>query len=299
MSDRNSMSTRQLAEALGVSESSVKRWVDEGEIAADRTAGGHRRIPLSSAVGFIRSRRVRPESPQLMPVSDVPDLGAVDSASCDALYDALAKDSAHVARSIVCGRFMSGASVATIGDGLLRPVLERIGELWKNDSSGILIEHRAVQTCTQALSQIAAWIPEPAPDAPVGLTAAGPADPYLLPPMLALMTLRECGMRGVNLGPMTPLPTIELAIAQYTAAICVVSVSIAQEGGATGAWISLQKRAAAAACRVVLGGRCVCSLGDRVAASTQIVGTMTELAAYATGLVEGARLQSARPRNQP
>lgn len=293
------MSTRQLAEALGVSESSVKRWVDEGEIAADRTAGGHRRIPVSSAVGFIRTRRVRPERPQLMPFSEVPDLGAVDSACCDALYDALLEDSSHVARSIVCGRFMSGASVATIGDGLLRPVLERIGELWKNDSRGILIEHRAVQTCTQALSQIAAWIPEPAADAPVGVTAAGPADPYMLPPTLAFMTLRECGMRGVNLGPMTPLPTIELAIAQYNAAICVVSVSIVHEAGATGAWISLQKRAAAAACRFVAGGRCVCSLDDRVASSTQIVGTMTELAAYATGVVEGARLQAAPRRNQP
>lgn len=296
MGDRTSMSTRQLAEALGVSESSVKRWVDEGEIAANRTAGGHRRIPVSSAVGFIRARRVRPENPHLLPLTETPDLGVVDSASSGALHDALLEDDAPAARAIICGRFMSGASVAAIGDGLLRPVLERIGELWKNDPRGILIEHRAVQSCSQALSQLAAWIPEPAAGAPVGITAAGPADPYMLPPILASMTLRECGMRGVNLGPTTPLSTIELAIGQYEAAMCVVSVSVTQEAGMTAAWNSLQKRAAGAGCLVVVGGRCVASLGDRAAPGTQVVGSMTELAAFATGLVRGSRLPSARAR---
>jgi len=37
------LSPRELAEALGVSESSLKRWVDAGKIAASRTEGGHRR----------------------------------------------------------------------------------------------------------------------------------------------------------------------------------------------------------------------------------------------------------------
>ncbi len=296
MSDQTSMSTRQLAHALGVSESSVKRWVDDGEISAERTAGGHRRIPVSAAVGFMRTRRLRPAKPDALPLTETPDLGLVDSASSAALHDALVEDNAPAARAIICGRFMSGASVAAIGDGLLRPVLQRIGELWNNDPRGILVEHRAVQSCSQALAQIAAWIPEPAAEAPVAVTAAGPADPYMLPPLLACMTLRECGMRAINLGPTTPLPTVELAIAQYAAALCVLSVSVNQEAAASAAWSSLHKRAAAAGCRVVVGGRCVASLGDRAAPCAQVVGSMSELAAYAAGLVEGARRPAPRPR---
>jgi excisionase family DNA binding protein len=293
------MSTRQLADAMGVSESSVKRWVDEGEISAHRTAGGHRRIPVSAAVGFIRSRRVRPENPHLLPLTETPSLGVVDSSSCTALHDALLEDDAPAARAIICGRFLSGASIAAIGDGLLRPVLERIGELWRHDPRGILVEHRAVQSCAQALSQIVEWIPEPAAAAPVAVTAAGPADPYMLPPILAFMTLRECGLRAVNLGPATPLPTIELAMTQYAAAICVISVGVTQEAGSTSAWNSLQKRASTVGCRVVVGGRCVSSLGERAAPDTQVVACMTELAAFASGLVQGTRLPLPRPRTQP
>lgn len=45
---------RQLGQALGVSESSVKRWADQGEIVTHRTSGGHRRIALAEAIRFIR-----------------------------------------------------------------------------------------------------------------------------------------------------------------------------------------------------------------------------------------------------
>ncbi|HEX9106572.1 MAG TPA: MerR family DNA-binding transcriptional regulator, partial [Longimicrobiales bacterium] len=48
------LSPRELAEAVGVSESSLKRWADRGVLAVERTAGGHRRIPLGEAVRFIR-----------------------------------------------------------------------------------------------------------------------------------------------------------------------------------------------------------------------------------------------------
>jgi len=48
------LSPRELADALGVSESSLKRWVDAGKITAARTEGGHRRIALQEAVRFIR-----------------------------------------------------------------------------------------------------------------------------------------------------------------------------------------------------------------------------------------------------
>ena len=48
------LSPKELADAIGVSESSLKRWADAGRLQVARTEGGHRRIPIAEAVRFIR-----------------------------------------------------------------------------------------------------------------------------------------------------------------------------------------------------------------------------------------------------
>ena len=48
------LSPKNLAQAIGISESSLKRWADDGQIRVMRTAGGHRRIAVEEAVRFIR-----------------------------------------------------------------------------------------------------------------------------------------------------------------------------------------------------------------------------------------------------
>jgi len=44
------------AALIGVSESTLKRWVDAGHIRAEKTAGGHRRIAATDLVAFLRAR---------------------------------------------------------------------------------------------------------------------------------------------------------------------------------------------------------------------------------------------------
>ncbi|ADV64122.1 DNA binding domain protein, excisionase family [Isosphaera pallida ATCC 43644] len=51
-----SLKTRQVAQALGVSASTVKRWVTEGKLPAARTVGNHRLIALSDAIAFARNQ---------------------------------------------------------------------------------------------------------------------------------------------------------------------------------------------------------------------------------------------------
>jgi excisionase family DNA binding protein len=41
---------KQVAQAINVSESSLKRWCDQGLLTAIRTAGGHRRLALAAAL---------------------------------------------------------------------------------------------------------------------------------------------------------------------------------------------------------------------------------------------------------
>ena len=65
MSDQRLTSTR-VAALLGVTASSVKRWADEGLLACERTAGGHRRF-LASEVARFRDSGIGTEQDALRP----------------------------------------------------------------------------------------------------------------------------------------------------------------------------------------------------------------------------------------
>ena len=63
-SRKSLLTPKDLADAIGASESALRRWVDGGRIRMLRTAGGHRRIPLQEAIRFVRQTGatiVRPE----------------------------------------------------------------------------------------------------------------------------------------------------------------------------------------------------------------------------------------------
>lgn len=85
------LTTRQVAAELQVSESSVKRWCDQGLIRTQRTAGGHRRIERSSLRRFLALSRDHPYAssrspatnlrPNLLPNLNVPPQSADSSAA--------------------------------------------------------------------------------------------------------------------------------------------------------------------------------------------------------------------------
>lgn len=58
------LSPKQVARAIGVSEASLKRWCDKGKLTLTKTAGGHRRLHVSSVLRFLKDsgrELVRPE----------------------------------------------------------------------------------------------------------------------------------------------------------------------------------------------------------------------------------------------
>ena len=63
---RELLTPKQVARAIQVSESSVKRWCDKGAIPTRYTAGGHRRIPLSGLMQFLRATKHELIAPEVI-----------------------------------------------------------------------------------------------------------------------------------------------------------------------------------------------------------------------------------------
>lgn len=222
------LSPRELAVAIGVSESSVKRWVDNGLIHATKTAGGHRRIPINEAVRFLRSSQSALVEPEVLGLTDVASLASGSDSAADEgelLFDYLREGQADPARGLIVSMFLHGRSVAQIVDGPLRFAMEELGTLWQHDESGIFWEHRATEIAISAIVRLRMLIPPRSDDDPVAVGAAPAGDPYLLPTLCAAAVLESQGFNAVNLGPDTPFASLLGASQALRARLVWVSVS--------------------------------------------------------------------------
>jgi MerR family transcriptional regulator, light-induced transcriptional regulator len=282
---RNSLSPRELAAALGVSESSLKRWADEGRLAAERTVGGHRRIAVAEAVRFVREAGLSVRRPELLGLPS--SAGLADSGSgddvVDGLHGALVADRAEEARSLIISLYVEGRGLGWIFDVPVREALARVGDLWEHDAAGVFLEHRATETCLGALSELRLLVPAPAEDAPVALGSGWAGDPYLVPSAMAALVLAEAGYAVRNLGADTPPGAMLAAVRHYRPRLVWQSFSAPPKS----------PRDAAAAMRVLaeslsgghllIGGRGSTALVLPPHPAIQRVQTMTELAAFARG----------------
>ena len=193
------VSPKQAALALGASESSLKRWVDRGDLAVERSAGGHRRIPVGEVLRFAHAQGIALREPAQLGLADVGD-GDLDGA----VHAALEQGDGLALRHRLLAAWTAGTRIAELGDGPLRGALARIGELWRHGDEGIAIEHRAVALGVQAVAALRSLLPVPAAAAPVAVGGAPAGDPYLLPSALAAAVLHEAGLVATDLGPDTP-----------------------------------------------------------------------------------------------
>jgi excisionase family DNA binding protein len=222
------LTPRQFAEAIGVSESSVKRWVDDGHIAATRTAGGHRRISIQEAARYIRETSTVVVRPDLLGMTDVTAFGTPQAAIDDAgeqLFDFLKSGAAAEARGLVLSLFLEGRTVAEIVDGPLEHAMGEVGKAWVANASGIYWEHRATQIAISAIARLRMLL-APRPNAAFAVGGAPSDDPYILPSMAVAAVLESEGINATNLGPDTPIDSLALAIEDLDAKLAWLSVSV-------------------------------------------------------------------------
>ena len=283
------LSTRQVAEALSVSESSVKRWCDQGAIPTIRTVGGHRRIPLDGLLRFLEetNRQVLAPSKLKTPDSSDPQI----SNACPALdvllplFETAVIEGNEVAcRALLTKYYAQHDSFAKLADELIAATFRRLGELWNCGTLEIYQERRGCEVCQRVLHEFRHLIPEAPPQAPLAIGAAPSGDQYTLAGQLVELVLRECSWRATNLGSNLPFETIAEAVRSYQPKLLWLSVSHVEDEVAFVRDYHAFQCQLPAETIVILGGR---ALHDGLRPQLKYTGhcdNMQQLAAFASAL---------------
>ncbi|WP_425616107.1 B12-binding domain-containing protein [Anatilimnocola sp. NA78] len=276
-----SFSPKQVARAIGVSESSLKRWCDRGLIPTVCTAGGHRRLPVQGVLDFIKSTQrtlVRPEVLGLP--SPLGGRRRTPSEGSEELVKLLVAGDELAARRLLLDLFLDHHRLSLIGDTVLAPAFTRIGELWDCGQVEVYRERLACRICARVIDEIRRLIVQPAAEAPLALGATPSGDFYDLPGGLVELTIRQNGWRSLSLGSNLPFEALALAVAQQQPKLFWLSISHVSDREEFASTYPLLKRALGEDVPLVVGGR---ALDDELRAAmpgATFCSNLTELEAY-------------------
>lgn len=226
MADPSYVTTAEVSQALGVSVSTVKRWVDDGILPAHRTAGGHRKLLRADVLRLAREGR--------LPRLDLARLGEPGETSAgegldrlgERLFQSLRDGSRADVRSILLHAYRQGMAMGILADRLLAPAMSRIGHDWETGRIDVLHEHRATQLCVDAIHELKQLLSARADaNGPLAVGGAPEGDVYVLSGLMVECTLLDAGWRCINLGANVPLASLALACKELRPRVLWLSCS--------------------------------------------------------------------------
>ena len=215
---------KQVARALGVSESSVKRWVDSGKVEAVRTAGGHRKMSLSAVVGLAREQGYHIVRPDVLGL-------AANCTNCklkdvyQPLIEALTEGDERATQALIEPLYHAGHTMVELADMVIAPVFHELGNRWEQGELSVHQERRACEIAIVTLHNLRRMLPLPTEGAPRAAIATPTGDHAELPARLVELVLRERGWEANLLGLALPLDEIRAAIEAKAPNLALLSLT--------------------------------------------------------------------------
>lgn len=156
------MSTQEVAGLFKVTETTVKRWADDGVIPCVKSPGGHRKFSLQDVIGFAEKQGY-PISGTLEPPLSEAQMEQVRFAIhtqnyhkiAEVLFDEALQADPEGLYQLLLYLSKHNVRLSTLADEVLRPPMVRIGELWQDGKLQIDQEHRTSRAMIDAMVRLA------------------------------------------------------------------------------------------------------------------------------------------------
>jgi MerR family transcriptional regulator, light-induced transcriptional regulator len=273
-------SPKQVAQALGVSESSLKRWCDRGFLQTTRTAGGHRKLQAAEVIRFA------PELLGLPPVPPVTDASFPRTASL--LAEALLAGEEALVRQILFNLAVGQPGLARIFDDVVARAFVEIGERWACQQADVYQERRGCEIILRVLVELRKSQP-PATDLLTACGGTATGNIYSLQTLMAEIVLRECGYKATSLGTAIPFPSLVQAVREIRPTLFWLSAAyIADEPEFLSGFAELSAACAVTQSALVVGGRALMPAVLQQMPDVTYIDNMQQLSGFARSL---ARIQ--------
>ncbi len=259
---KTTISPRQVARAIGVGESTLKRWCDRGLIPMLKTAGGHRRLAVSDVIAFLRESGREVAHPELLglPAAVGRTRWTLDRAR-EQFLQSLIKGHREVANEVITDLLVAGHTIPAVFDSVIAAAFHELGKRWACGDIAVYEERRACEICMSILRELRPRLQESRQSrTQTAIAATLEHDIYTLPVTMVELVLADAGWNATSLGSNLPVETLVEATNKISPALFCLSVShIKDQGEFLDQLEELSDAARLNKCRLIVGGQAVTS----------------------------------------
>lgn len=256
------LSTTGVARLFNVTETTVKRWADEGTLKCQKTPGGHRKFDVKHVVEFATANGMEPVG--TLALEDDTFSSAIQVAVLARDFSALSNIFVEKAMSVDrhdLYEFLSYLYQHRFGlwemyDLVVRPGLYEIGDRWKSKEIDIYREHRASHETLDAMAKLQAEIFRSPAVGKQAVCACLDDEQHDIGLRCAANILEAKGWSVHYLGGLTPYRSIVESVKEVRPEIVCLSVTYAEfTSGDVGRLKDLRRLIHRAGGNLILGGQ--------------------------------------------
>lgn len=292
--DESLFSMSDMARALGVSQSTCKRWCDKGLVETARTAGGHRRVTRRAIINFATANQLQIVHPEVIALAGSYSTTTADNPVAELLHCLLTGNRAGT-REIVLGSYVRGGALADLCDDLIAPAMHQVGHAWETGQADVYQERRSCDLVEDALHEIGRLLLEPASGAPCAIGGTLEHDGSRLATCMSQLVLRSIGWRAYSIGAKLPAKSLAASLLEYQPRLVWVSVSHPGDFATMCESLRIIAAALPPGSRLLVGGAALDPRWKYAVPQIETGASMRELTALAKRFAPGAAAANVEP----